>query len=280
MSNLFISEDTEIIDINYIEQEVMIYLTANSKKMCTMFDIFRDIVSDNNIRNPEILNNLKIILNVVLRTLDSKFINITVNQKNGSYCAGYNVPSITVDSSDNIIDLSDTADNIIKSTFEYIVDNNIQYADNADFNGNSLLFNAVYFNDDIRTKKLISQFNVSFFEKNNNDLTPLDYQTPSILNLKYAIQENHKIINELKSQNYRLAEKNIILEAKIIDIDKINNIFKTSIFNINKELLEMNILVNNMNANITQSYNFVYLSSIILIIVIAWYISILKFSFF
>lgn len=237
---------TELLNFKQIEKDVMMYITRNSGKTCNIYEIFNDIVIDMDIKNPIILNDLKIKLHLVMSQLDSLFNNVTVVKYNNSYLVCYNNKNIDITSQakelvqtkealqETFIESSQDKDfeyNLSKSVFEYIVDNDINYPINL--NDNTFLQIGFMLGDTERINKLITKYNISFF--NNNMLDMIESNKNTII-LKYALKENNSEINKLKEANIELRRKNCELSASLIglnaEIDKLKNNNKPTTFNI------------------------------------------------
>ena len=128
-----------LLNFTDIENEVMMFIARNTGKLCSIQSIFNDIIKDRKISNPEIRNDLKIKLHIIMSQLNSKQSNVTVVKRDDNYLVGYNMDSACINSpilestKINIIDTSELA----KSMFEYIVDNNINYSIGPDCNGDN-----------------------------------------------------------------------------------------------------------------------------------------------
>lgn len=211
-----------------IENEVMRYITRNPKKFCKYTEIFSDIVTEYNIRNPEVLLELKNKLNIVMRLFDSTFKNVHVIKQGNSYSVAYNADIIDLtdsklqaESSSEIID-QETKD--MKSMFEYMIDNNIDYNYNKpDYNGENLLFLGVRLNDSERVRKLLFKETFSFYSQNKEMTRPFDLIPTTML--KLCIEENHNEILALKQEIIALKQRNNNLSMIIIDINKQLTVF-------------------------------------------------------
>ena len=232
---------SELLNFKQIEKNVIMYITRYSGKTCNIYEIFNDIVIDMDIKNPIVLNDLKIKLHLVMSQLDLLFNNISVIKSNNSYLVCYNNTNIniTADTKESIHSkesiqesfIESFENNISKSVFEYIVDNDINYPINL--NDNTFLQIGFMLGDTERINKLISKYNISFF--NNNMLDMIESNKNTII-LKYALTEINSEINKLKENNIELRRKNCELVASLIginaDINKLKEHNKPTTFNI------------------------------------------------
>lgn len=233
-----------LIDFKIVEKYVMLFITRNSGSLCTIQHIYNDILDDLDIKNPEIKNDLKIKLHFVMSQLDSNQKNVTVVKKGESYLVGYNMPNnyfveLNQSSSfptndtvktDNIIN----TDNLAKTMFEYIVDNDINYPIKCDCNGENLLFIGVSLNDTIRVNKLVTKYSMSFFDKNKDGKSVFDLIPESPM-LKYCILENNKQIKNLKKDVKDLS-------SSLVDISRDLELKNKEILNLKKMNDNKNIL--------------------------------------
>lgn len=225
-----------MLTFEQIEKDVMMYITRNSGKTCNIFEIFNDIVSDRNIKNPDLLKDLKIKLHIVLSQLDSTFNKVNVIKHNNNYLVCYNsnidTTNITTETFVKVESKDiqhDDYENLSKSVFEYIVDNNIDYPIKPDCDGNTLLHIGFLLGDNDRINKLISKYNLSFFTKNKNNISVLDLITSNkdSLIMKYAFNEINTDMIKLKEENELLKKKNSDLSSIIVDINSTINNIKT-----------------------------------------------------
>jgi hypothetical protein len=224
-----------LIDFKDVEKYVMLFISRNSGKLCSIQDIFNDIVEDQQINNPDIRKDLKIKLNIVMSQLDSNQKNVTVIKKGQTYSVGYNIktvdniqeiPEIVVDRlSEYIVN----TEQIAKEMFEYIVDNDINYTIKSDCNGENLLFIGITLGDNARVDKLVNKYSMSFFDKNKVGRSVLDLIPDSPM-LKYCINENNKEIKNLKDKNTDLCNnimginaELLLMKKEILDLKRVNN---------------------------------------------------------
>ena len=201
-----------------IEKNVMSYIARN-KKMCNFTELYNYIIDDNTIKDPKVLSDLKNKLYLVMSQLDSRYYDVNVIKVNNTYLVGYNIPNI---SNNNISNDTNLKEDLNKSTFEYIIDNDIDYDIKPDCCGETLLFQGIKMNDVKRVNKLLKKYPLSFFTKNKNDENVLDLiqQKSDLTFLKMCIQENNDEINILKKENETL--KSILLKTEI-NFSVINN---------------------------------------------------------
>ena len=88
-----LEKDMFLIDFKDVEKDIMLFISRNSGKLCSIQHIFNDIIDDKDIKNPDIRNDLKIKINIVMSQLDSNQKNVTVIKKNNEYLVGYNINS-------------------------------------------------------------------------------------------------------------------------------------------------------------------------------------------
>ena len=71
----------EFINFQDVEKDVMLFISRNSGKLCSIHHIFNDIIDDRDIKNPDIRKDLKTKINIVMSQLDSKQNDVTVIKK-------------------------------------------------------------------------------------------------------------------------------------------------------------------------------------------------------
>jgi hypothetical protein len=221
-------------DFLTIEREVWLYITRNNNKMCKYSDIYNNIVTERNIKNPKILNDLKLKLLLIIRQFDSRYDDVYVVKDNDYYNIGYNITKIddndlynyeAIDINSNIkinnnsfetinsnIKINDTDLELSKQLFDYVIDNTITYPLTKDCNGETLLFIGIKLNDPDRIKKILDKYSMSFFSKNKDGDTALDLIPVTLQGIylyKYAIQENNTEIQYLKKEIQKLNNKRI-----------------------------------------------------------------------
>ena len=221
----------DLINFQDVEKDIMLFISRNSGKLCSIHHIFSDIIDDKNIKNPDIRKDLKTKINIVMSQLDSKQNNVTVIKKNNEYLVGYNIKTndktnLSEEINSNLEETNST-ENIAKTMFEYIVDNDINYTIKNDLI--SILFIGISLNDFERVKKFINKYSISLFQKNKDDKSILDLIPDSPM-LKFCIQENNNEIRRLKDRENELLinilnlnNELISINKDIIDIRKVNN---------------------------------------------------------
>jgi len=223
----------DLINFQDVEKDIMLFISRNSGKLCSIHHIFNDIIDDRDIKNPDIRKDLKTKINIIMSQLDSKQNNVTVIKKNNEYLVGYNIkttdtntdiPQLIINSS---LEETNSTENIAKTMFEYIVDNDINYTIKNDLI--SILFIGISLNDFERVEKFINKYSISLFQKNKDNKSVLDLIPDSPM-IKYCIKENNNEIRRLKDRENELL-KNILnlnnelisINKDIIDIRKVNN---------------------------------------------------------
>ncbi len=202
-----------LLDFSDVEKEVMMYISRNSGKLCTIHSIYNDIVEDRNITNPEIKNDLKVKLQIVMSQLNSKQSNVTVVKKNDSYLVGYNMDLNKDEKNPNNIVIEPTGSaqfdtsGLAKTMFEYIVDNNIDYPIGPDCNGENLLFVGIMLGDYARVKKLKEKLHMSFFDRNSDGKNLMDLYPTNLFVHQQCIEElNQAVTLAKKKENEQLAQ--------------------------------------------------------------------------
>lgn len=227
----------DLIDFQDVEKDIMLFISRNSGKLCSIHHIFNDIIDDRDIKNPDTRKDLKTKINIVMSQLDSKQNNVTVIKKNNEYLVGYNIKTddktntdiskLIINDMTNSTEETYSTENIAKTMFEYIVDNDINYTIKNDLI--SILFIGISLNDFERVEKFINKYSISLFQKNKDNKSVLDLIPDSPM-LKYCIKENNNEIRRLKDRENELL-KNILnlnnelisINKDIIDIRKVNN---------------------------------------------------------
>ena len=217
----------DLIDFKDVERDIMLFISRNSGKLCSIHHIFSDIIDDKDIKNPDVRKDLKTKINIVMSQLDSKQNDVTVIKKNNEYLVGYNIKTDDKIDYTNLTEETNSTENIAKTMFEYIVDNDINYTIKNDLI--SILFIGISLNDFERVGKFINKYSISLFQKNKDDKSVLDLIPDSPM-IKYCIKENNNEIRRLKDRENELL-KNILnlnnelisINKDIIDIRKVNN---------------------------------------------------------
>ena len=224
----------EFINFQDVEKDIMLFISRNAGKLCSIHHIFNDIIDDREIKNPDIRKDLKIKINIVMSQLDSKQNDVTVIKKNNEYLVGYNIKTIDktnlleeIKDNTNLTEETNSTENIAKTMFEYIIDNDINYSIKNDLI--SILLIGISLNDFERVEKFINKYSISLFQKNKDNKSVLDLIPDSPM-IKYCIKENNNEIRRLKDRENELL-KNILnlnnelisINKDIIDIRKVNN---------------------------------------------------------
>ena len=220
----------EFINFQDVEKDIMLFISRNAGKLCSIHHIFSDIIDDKDIKNPDVRKDLKTKINIVMSQLDSKQNDVTVIKKNNEYLVGYNIKTddkIDLTEETNLSEETNSKENIAKTMFEYIVDNDINYTIKNDLI--SILFIGISLNDFERVEKFINKYSISLFQKNKDGKSVLDLIPDSPM-IKYCIKENNNEIRRLKDRENELL-KNILnlnnelisINKDIIDIRKVNN---------------------------------------------------------
>jgi hypothetical protein len=224
-----------LLDFSDVEKEVMMYISRNSGKLCTIHSIYNDIVEERNIVNPEIKNDLKIKLQIVMSQLNSKQSNVTVIKRDDTYLVGYNMDSTSNSEQTPPIVMEpggsaqfDTS-GLAKTMFEYIVDNNINYPIGPDCNGENLLFVGIMLNDYSRVRKLKSKLHMSFFDRNSDGKNLMDLYPTNLFIHQQCIEElaeentaAKKRENEHLAMILRINNEIIGLEKSILKLKQDN----------------------------------------------------------
>jgi hypothetical protein len=227
----------DLIDFQDVEKDIMLFISRNPGKLCSIHHIFNDIIDDRDIKNPDTRKDLKTKINIVMSQLDSKQNNVTVIKKNNEYLVGYNIKTddktntdiskLIINDMTNSTEETYSTENIAKTMFEYIIDNDINYSIKNDLI--SILFIGISLNDFERVEKFINKYSISLFQKNKDNKSILDLIPDSPM-IKYCIKENNNEIRRLKDRENELL-KNILnlnnelisINKDIIDIRKVNN---------------------------------------------------------
>lgn len=263
-----------------IETEIMKILSRNPGNFVNQYILYNGLIENFEINDPLEKDNFKMKFLIVLRQLSSIFNNVTIKNDGGIFSAGLFIKdeiNINILDSNNVDDsidyaIDDTFDGLLlikkKSNDEikqlstvpsdiavinFIVDENISYCFNRkDYLGNSILHNLVMVNDYERVKKIYLFENVSFFEENNNGLTPVDY----IIDIRIS----NLIVNILVKNLNKMEDKIKMIELKFkYSEEKLIN----SISDIQKIKTE----INNMKDIIFFGYSIFSLASILILII-------------
>ena len=223
-----------------IETNIMKVLTRTPDKSINQFELYSKVLDEFDIKDPIEKENLKIRFLIVLRKLSSIFDNVEVFSKNGVLSAIFkNVDDLTddlpYDLSDDISDKSsaksykinsndkDYLDEEFKendgdmpseiSVIRFIIDENIEkYYSKKDFDGNTILHKLVSYNDFERFKKIFLRDDVSLYDLNNKDKTPIDL----ITDIRFSNLLISQLIEDSKKLEYEMME----MKNKIYSLDK------------------------------------------------------------
>lgn len=249
-----------LIDFTDVEKEVMMYITRKSGKLCTIHSIFNDIIKDRNITDPEIKNDLKVKLQIVMSQLNFVQSNVNVVKNGDSYLVGYNMDSTENVQIDEDVDVEYTQDidtsQLAKSMFEYIVDNDIEYNINPNTPDNNLLVIGLKLGDYNRIKKLQTKYPVSFFDKNLQGETIMEMYRIS-MSSSTTLFIHQQCLNELKLQfeNFRFRENHLL----------------NYVIRLDNEFIELeNQIAEIKKKNMQKSFYDLY--SIIMVFVAIWYL--------
>jgi hypothetical protein len=222
-----------LVDFADVEKDVMTFIARNSGKLCTIHSIFNDMIEDRNITNPEIRNDLKVKLQIVMSQLNSKQSNVTVVKRGDNYLVGYNMDSSStcsdkpnVDTNPTILSDSNPIDTtgLAKSMFEYIVDNDINYKIGINTSNTNLIDIGIGLGDYARVRKLKSKYSVSFLTPNSDGKNLMDMYPSLLFVHQLCIEELGQQIVGLKDEHLktvvRLNNELIDLEREIVQIKK------------------------------------------------------------
>jgi hypothetical protein len=232
-----------LLDFTDVEKEVMMYISRNSGKLCTIHSIYNDILEDRNIVNPEIKNDLKVKLQIVMSQLNSKQSNVTVVKRDEAYLVGYNMdPNNNSEQNPPIVSapvMFDTS-GLAKTMFEYIVDNNIDYPIGPDCNGENLLFVGIMLNDYTRLKKLKTKLKISFFDRNSDGKNLMDlYPTNLFIHQKCIEELSEENAAAKKRENDHLAHI-IRINNEMFGLEQ--NILKLKQDNTKRNIIDMYLI--------------------------------------
>lgn len=200
----------EQITYKNIEKHVMSYIILHKPNLCNFTSIYNDFLTDIfNITDnqqllkiePNVLKLLKIRLGTVMMYLDSNQENVSVIKNQNSYLVGYAVEDDDTPNIDIKTDFPSEQD-----IFEHIVDdNNVIYRQNLiTCNGDTLLHYGALYNDLPRIEKIINTHKLSFYTKNNNNITPIDMAADNNHILKKVLDEHYTDILRLNAENQTL----------------------------------------------------------------------------
>lgn len=246
-----------------IETEIMKTLSRNPGNFVNQYILYNELIENFEIKDPLEKDNFKMKFLIVLRQLSSIFNNVTIKNDGGIFSAGlFMKDEININIHDS--EMLDEHNPIIDDTFDdlllikkklndlnkysptvpsdiavinFIVDENIAYFFNRkDYLGNSILHNLIMANDYERVKKIYLRDDVSFFEENNDTLTPVDYITDiriSTLVINILVKDLNKIEDKIKINELKFKYSEEKLVNAMMDIQKIKteiNSMKNIIF--------------------------------------------------
>ena len=206
-----------------LETNMMKVLTKEPDRLFTQYELYAKLLDEQEIKDPIEKENLKFRFLIVLRKLSSTFDGVQILNKNGILNATFKTVDKLDDSSDkkNDFDLNSDKDYLeddIKenhndmpseiSVIQFIIDENItKYYSKKDYDGNTILHKLVLYNDLERFKKIYLRDDVSLYDLNNNDKTPIDL----ITDIKISNLLISHLIEDSKNSEYELLEmKNTI----------------------------------------------------------------------
>jgi hypothetical protein len=179
-----------------LENDIMKILTRNSDKFLSQYKIYDDLLEDLDIKDPYEKEQLKIRFIIVLKQLSSIYNNISVSSKNKIMYAKFcidSLPEETVEESTKSQNENEEMPNEL-SVVQFIIDNKlIQFYSKKDFEGNTILHTLVKYSDFNRVEEIMNYENISFFDKNKADVTPMDLITDiriSNLLIKNLMKDN------------------------------------------------------------------------------------------
>jgi hypothetical protein len=262
-----------------IETEIMKILSRTPGNFVNQYILYNELLDNFEIKDPLEKDNFKMKFLIVLRQLSSIFNNITIKNNDGIFSAGLFIKD-EINININDTEILDEQNNLIDDTFDdlllikknsndvnkqfnivpsdivvinFIVDENISYCfTRKDYLGNSILHNLIMANDYERVKKIYLRDDVSFFEENNEGLTPIYYITD--------IRISNLLINILVKDLNRIDDKIKMIELKFkYSEEKIVN----NTVNIQKIKTE----INSMKDIIFIGYTIFSLTSILILII-------------
>ena len=179
-----------------LENDIMKILTRNSDKFLSQYKIYDDLLEDLDIKDPYEKEQLKIRFIIVLKQLSSIYNNISVSSKNKIMYAKFCIDSLreeTVEESTKSQNENEEMPNEL-SVVQFIIDNKlIQFYSKKDFEGNTILHTLVKYSDFNRVEEIMNYENISFFDKNKAEITPMDLITDiriSNLLIKNLMKDN------------------------------------------------------------------------------------------
>ena len=179
-----------------LENDIMKILTRNSDKFLSQYKIYDELLEDLDIKDPYEKEQLKIRLIIVIKQLSSIYNNISLSSQNKIIYAKFCVdssPEEEVQESAKLQNESEEMPNEIL-VVQFIIDNKLtQFYSKKDFEGNTILHTLVKYSDFNRVEEIMTYENISFFDKNKADITPMDLITDiriSNLLIKNLMKDN------------------------------------------------------------------------------------------
>lgn len=182
-----------------LENDIMKILTRNSDKFLSQYKIYDELIEDLDIKDPYEKEQLKIRFIIVLKQLSSIYDNINLSSQNKIMYAKFCIDSFIDDQVD--VPINESKTDIINeempnelSVVQFIIDNKLtQFYSKKDFEGNTILHTLVKYSDIGRIEEIMNYENISFFDKNKAEITPLDLITDiriSNLLIKNLMKDN------------------------------------------------------------------------------------------
>ena len=257
----------EKITFQKIEKHVMSYIILHRSNLCNFTSIYNDFLSDifnisfdelTNIQllkiDPHVFKLLKIRLGTVIMYLDSNQNNVSVIKSQNSYLVGYGIDDDCQDERDKSNDIK-TEFPSEQEIFEHIIDDDVSYHNNLPTcNGDTLLHYGTRYNDISRIEKVINKYNLSFYTKNNNNLTPLD-----------MIGNNHRIYKLVLYEHYN---NNLRLKDEVQFLNLKTDALKNEVYKLKDEVYKLtnqNKYIN-LIQNVMLMFNILYILIIFIIV--------------
>ncbi len=216
-----------------LEADIMKILTKNHGVFLSQYNIYNQILENNDIKDPIEKDNFKFKFLVVLRQMSSLFEGVSIMKKDDVIYTGFDVESKNEDkyySEDEIQNIKEKNGEMPSeiAVINFIIDEGMDnYLSRIDYKGNTLLHHLIMVNDLDRIKKCFSKIENLLVKKNNDGLTPIDL----ITNFKINNFINNHIFQKLEEQeiDYQyLLEKYNKLRKTTEDADR--NIFYFFLF--------------------------------------------------
>ena len=179
-----------------LENDIMKILSRNSDKFLSQYKIYDELLEDLDIKDPYEKDQLKIRLIIVLKQLSSMYNNISVSLKNKIMYAKFCIDSLPEEPFEESTKSQNESEDMPNelSVVQFIIDNKlIQFYSKKDFEGNTILHTLVKYSDFNRVEEIMNYENISFFDKNKAEITPLDLITDikiSNLLIKNLMKDN------------------------------------------------------------------------------------------